>query len=461
MSIQRQLLLLIISAVTLATFFAALHGYQDSSKQLDNVFDQELVSIAEFIASNSSDELSNASPAIETSNHKGAIVNHFVFQVFHQGQLINKSNNAPNEPIVADQQDNVAGGFSEQTFNDLRWRVYSLGGNGKRVLVAQPIEYRILSAESILFVTIKPIVFTIPIIAFLIFYIINKSLKPLVELSQQLKLKSSDDLTQLHVDNLPQELTPVVTRLNSLLVKLDNAFDRERQLTANAAHELRTPISVLAITSHNILQDFNQQVLEQSSLEELQSNVERMAHVIEQIIALYRYSSDNFKDTVKPVELDEVLKEVISNNYEALANKGQNISLLPSSKPQVILGETFALYTLFENLLKNAIKYSGNNSEIQFQITEQANGVNVSIEDNGVGVSDAELDKLFQPFYRAGLAKSKYKQSQVIKGSGLGLSIVKHITDLHHGEINCYHSALGGLGVKVYFPMNRFAKHEA
>lgn len=460
MSIQRQLLLLIISAVTLATFFAALHGYQDSSKQLDKVFDQELVSIAKFIASNSSNELSNTSAITEAANHKAGIVNHFVFQVFHQGELINKSSNAPNMPIVTYQQDSPAGGFTEETFNNSRWRVYSLVFNDKRVLVAQPIEYRILSAESILFVTIKPIIFTIPIIAFLIFYIINKSLKPLVELSHQIKLKSSDDLTQLHVDNLPQELTPVVSRLNSLLVKLDNAFDRERQLTANAAHELRTPISVLAITSHNILQDFNQQVLEQSSLVELQSNVERMAHVIEQIIALYRYSSDNFKDTVKPVTLDEVLKEVISNNYEALANKGQNISLLPSSKPQVLLAESFALYTLFENLLKNAIKYSGDNSEIQFLITEESNGVSVSIEDSGVGVSDAELDKLFQPFYRAGLAKTKYKQAQVIKGSGLGLSIVKHITDLHHGEIKCYHSALGGLGVKVHFPVNRFDKHE-
>ena len=428
MSIQRQLVVLIISTITLASFFAALQGYRNSITQLDTMFDQELKLIANFIAS--TDRLNQIVPS--------DIEGDFVYQVFHGEKLISKSENVPVSPIYSKEKD-----FDEQFFYGKRWRTYSLFNGKQQVVVAHPTESRILSAEAILFVTITPIVISIPLIALIVFYIIRKSLKPLRTLSRQLKQKNMDDLSSINIKDCPEELGSVIARMNNLFYRLDSAFEREKQLTANAAHELRTPISVLSVTAHNLLEDFQSKELTDKSFDELNQNVQRMAHVIEQIIALYRFSPENFAISKEPIEIESVLQEMISNNYEKLSQLNQNITL--ESNQHFVLGERFALYTLFENLLINAIKYSGNNAEIIIKVVQLNHQFSVTIEDSGPGINETEIKKIFEKFYRS------TDQQTRVKGSGLGLSIVTHIADMHKAKIDCFRSSLGGLAVRVTF----------
>lgn len=444
MSIKRQLTLLIIATVMLASFFAALHGYRNSMKQLDTVFDQELHSLAEFML------------AIATSNDTlpAKIPSEFSYQILKNGDVISQSINIPEQHgllvpnnLKSDiaQNEMIKNGFSENTFLSQRWRMYSITKAPFQVTVAHPIAARVAVVESILFVTITPILLSIPLIALLIFYIIHKSLKPLTSLSNALKHKSTDDLTAITIKQTPEELRPITGRLNHLFERLAAAFEREKQLTANAAHELRTPVSVLAINAHNIAKDFNNNTLSQTTITNLKTNVQRMAHVIEQIIALYRFNPENFQWQKEPINLEHVLQEVISNNYEELTAQQQNISLEASE--QFILGDYFALYTLFENLLLNAIKYSGQQASIEINMVVSANNIQVRVEDSGKGISANELQKIFNRFYR-----SKQDNTR-IKGSGLGLSIVKHIAELHHAQINATQSTLGGLCMTVNFPV--------
>lgn len=430
MSIKRQLLLLIISTVTLASFFAAIHGYRSSIQQLEFVFDEELESVSEFILT-----IAEASDEFPTE-----IKSKFAYQLSKNNNLISTSihmaNYTPN---------NVVLGISEDSFYGKRWRTLTIEKTPFTLVVAQPIETRLASAEQILLVTILPIIIAIPLIAFIIFYIIQKSLKPLITLSNQLKKKSTDDLSLISIKQETHELTPVIDRLNSLFERLRDSFDREKQLTANAAHELRTPISVLTINTHNLLEDYKSGTVTESAIVELEANVQRMAHVIEQVIALYRFTPENFVFKTENVNVESLLQEVISNNYEAVLKYNQNITLV--SEHILVSGDYFALYTLFENLVRNAIKYSGENSTINIKMLVNENTLSVCVEDSGSGVEGAELEQIFNRFYRA-------KNNDVrVKSSGLGLSIVEHITHLHQATVYASRSSLGGLNITVNFSL--------
>nr|WP_250883954.1 HAMP domain-containing sensor histidine kinase [Glaciecola sp. XM2] len=231
--------------------------------------------------------------------------------------------------------------------------------------------------------------------------------------------------------------------MNNLFLRLANAFDREKQLAANAAHELRTPISVLKLTAHNIQSEFAQQSLTPALISELNDNVSRMAHVIEQMISLYKYTPDQFIGKKTNENLRDIVQEVISKNYEMIAQNGQTISL--EGDDAWVSGEHFALSTLFENILKNAIKYSGHSTEIKVTLAQDSLATTLTVEDSGAGIDEADYLKIFERFYRVQNAVTREK------GSGLGLSIVKHICDLHSANIEASKSSLGGLKISILF----------
>lgn len=428
MSIRRQLLLLIIATVTLASFFSALHGYRNSTNQLELVFDQELSSVSQFIL------------AIAESNKQfpDEIKSEFAYKIYKDKVLISSSTHMMNY-----NEANDVVGFSEESFFGKRWRTLSIDKTPFNIVVAHPIEKRIASAESILLATIVPIIVAIPLIAFIIFYIIQKSLKPLTSLSNQIKEKSTDDLSTLYIEQETHELTPVIERLNNLFGRLSDSFDREKQLTANAAHELRTPISVLTVNTHNLLEDYKNHSLSENAIVELEMNVQRMAHVIEQVIALYRFTPEDFNDKKEHVKVEPLLQDVISQNYQSITDKDQNIML--ESENVTVSGNYFALFTLFENLVRNAIKYGGDKASININMKTIDDALIICVEDSGIGVEDIELARIFNRFYRA------ENNSVRVKSSGLGLSIVEHIATLHNATVSATRSELGGLCVAVKF----------
>ena len=229
-----------------------------------------------------------------------------------------------------------------------------------------------------------------------------------------------------------------------MLERLERSFEREKRLSADAAHELRTPISVLKITAHNISIAFEDNNITHQHIHELNNNTARMAHVIEQIITLNRTTPENFEQSKSTIDLRSVLQQVISDNYEKVELAHQSISLKSHAIP--FYGDSFSLEILFDNLIKNAIKYSGENTQISISTLQGDDTVEVIVEDSGIGISQDNLDKVFQRFYRV--------KQHVETGSGLGLSIVKHIVELHGGVIALSKSTLGGLKVSITLPYN-------
>jgi len=440
LSIQSQLIKLIISLVTIATFIAAMHGYRNSQQQLNTVLDTELKTLANFILSSQQSQLNKdaESQLTDVVTDSDYFFSNKAYQVFsNDGQLLARSNNAPAQAISS------SDGFSEEAFAGARWRTYLYANDDAYVIVAQSDNYRRNVSEEILLATIVPIVFSIPVIGLLIFYIIRKSLGPLHQLSAQLNNKHSEDLTGVYISLPSKELNPVVDKLNALFNRLSSSFELEKQLSANAAHELRTPISVLAIAANNLVANFDKGRLTHEHFDELNQNVARMAQVIEQIIALFRFSSDTIGAEKTVVNVQKVLQQVISNNYLSIEKENQTIEL-DASKTCVLANE-FSLYVLFENLVRNANKYGGKNCQIYIKLTDEKSNVMVDVHDSGEGLSDAEISQLTQRFYRA--------QNQTnIKGSGLGLAISKHIVNLHQGKLAFLSSPYGGLDVRVSLP---------
>ncbi|GHE77296.1 two-component sensor histidine kinase [Thalassotalea profundi] len=396
-------------------------------EQLDNLFDQELISIANVLV--------NAKPNANTTNQERSLF----YQVIENKTVISRSAIAPNEVFTSTNSD-----FFHFTYNAQRWRSYSLKVDDLLIIVARPIAQRIQSAEIVLYKAIFPIVITIPFIALIIFYVIRKSLKPLRNLSNNLQAKEINELSPVNVDHNVKELKPIELTLNRLFKRLNSAFEREQQLATNAAHELRTPISVLNITTHNLIEAYAENGITYENLKELKNNVERMTQVTEQIIALYRFSPEYFNEKLIPINVEHLLQQVIANNYRDITKATQNISL--ESIPLMVLGDEFSLVTLFENLLKNSIKYAGAKSEILISTVLKHNLVIITLEDSGAGLTKEQRKMMFDRFYRAN------EDTTRVKGSGLGLSIAKHIVELHNGTITGERSSLGGLNVIVTLP---------
>ena len=422
MSIQRYLLVVILSVVTLASFAAALQGYKASRHSLSSIFDEEMKSFA----------LALMNSPIKRGGQNTTLPSTFAYQIFTDDILLLKSNNAPQQIITTQRE-----GFIDSSFLSKRWRVFVLVENDTKVIVAQLVDQRVESIEHVLLEAILPIVYVIPIIGLLVFFAINRSLKPLNFLSKQLKQKNVNDLT-------PVEVKPIEQTLNLLLERLERSFEREKRLSADAAHELRTPISVLKITAHNISIAFEDNNITHQHIHELNNNTARMAHVIEQIITLNRTTPENFEQSKSTIDLRSVLQQVISDNYEKVELAHQSISLKSHAIP--FYGDSFSLEILFDNLIKNAIKYSGENTQISISTLQGDDTVEVIVEDSGIGISQDNLDKVFQRFYRV--------KQHVETGSGLGLSIVKHIVELHGGVIALSKSTLGGLKVSITLPYN-------
>lgn len=177
--------------------------------------------------------------------------------------------------------------------------------------------------------------------------------------------------------------------------------------------------------------------------------IDRMGHVVEQILSLYRHSSEYDLRQLTKLDLGALLQEVIADQYPAIQVKQQEISLIGNT-PCMVNGREFALKTLFQNIINNANKYTPVLGKIIVSTSSDATAIVCVVEDSGPGLAKAEYQRVFERFYRVG----GDQHNTGVLGCGLGLAIVHHIAELHHAQITLMPSeSLGGLKVVVTFPL--------
>ncbi|WP_102795187.1 ATP-binding protein [Bowmanella denitrificans] len=429
-SIRRYLVLLLLSVITIVLFFAAIKGYKSSMERATRLFDSQLVTVADTLES------------MQLTGNVGQLNQdaEMILQIWHQDELLLHSINGPLTPITLQSE-----GFRDENLAGQRWRTLAryYPQSGHWLMLAQPLSHRYELTEELVLAAVQPLVFSLPVLALLISLAVKQGLRPLVSLSDALRQKRADDLRPISLKRTPAELEAVVITINRLLARLDAAFSREKRFASDAAHELRTPLSVLKINSHNLALELGK---ESVNLNLLKDGVERMSHVVDQILLLNRTNPEHFSLQMKPLDLYVLCQQCIASLYPQIHARQQEISL--SGETCLLAGDAFSLNVLLQNLISNASKYSPPNSQIEVSIAQSAEKVVLLVEDSGPGLEESEYERVFERFYRVG----GDRHQSGVSGCGLGLAIVKHIVELYDASISLGRAVhLGGLSVKVEF----------
>ncbi|MFT6990646.1 MAG: two-component system sensor histidine kinase QseC [Paraglaciecola sp.] len=441
MSIRRYLTLILLSVITLVIFAAAIQGYRGSMAKATSVFDNELRSLTHVLVN-----ITDLSTQSLTSQPDAA----FIYQIWQQNTLIVSSH-----PELKTAISHFENEFAEHNFLAQRWRTYGhfFESDNKWVLVAQPLNRRFELAEQMILAAVTPLILCIPLLAIIIFLLVSAGLRPLRLLSDNLRAKKADDLSPIKQQKQHNELSPVLETLNQLFERLNAAFSREKRFASDAAHELRTPLSVLKINAHNLALELSDNGTSNVNMQYLQQGIERMSHVVEQILLLNRTNPEQYQGKFQSVDSTSLCQTVIGSLFPQIEAKKQEIELVGQGAN--IQGDEFSLGILLQNLISNASKYSPEGSLIRVVLNKSNSQVVITVEDSGPGIEESEYQRVFERFYRIG----GDRHASGAPGCGLGLAISKHIADLHNASLKLSRSKqLSGLSVELLLPQGQFSE---
>lgn len=450
-SIRVFLVILLVAIITLANFAAAVRGYLGSMDEAEKLFNQRLlqqVDLLNYLLPGRYQEFSqNSAPLVYNAPAKAAPgdtstrVADLQFQwVSNEGKLLMRSTAMPDE-VISD----LRSGYQFINFNHYRWHVLVAPAvnNSGWYLLAERDDQRYRLAESMILQAVTPMVIAIPIIGFVIWWVLGIGVRPVARLTEEFHAREATDLRAIDQQDMPAELIPLAQSANELLRRLGASFMREQRFAGDAAHELRTPIAALNIHCENLLHEL-QPVPE--SAYKLQQGIKRMSYLVEQILLLNKTSPDHFMSQFQPVNLTALVKQVIVGASDALSHKDLQIEF--DGDTCWVNGDAAALETLINNLLGNAIKYSSANGQIVVHTWQRGDQVVLEVMDNGPGIPADQRERVFDRFYR--LHGDRHNSGT--PGCGLGLSIVKQVVDLHQARINLTESSFPtGLLVQVTF----------
>ena len=274
---------------------------------------------------------------------------------------------------------------------------------------------------------------------------IQRGLLPLNRLSVEIASRSPTQLSPVSTDGLPQEIIPMITSLNGLLLRLDYALSSERRFTSDAAHELRTPLAALkaqaqvAARSNNKDQRIN-------AIEQIIRSMDRLTRMVEQLLTLARLDPDDATKQHSRIDLEKIVEAASSDLAPDALKKKLHFELIRKGEYFVINGQAIALSILARNLIDNAIRYTPQDGQVIISVCAENDQVIFSVRDTGPGIPIKEQQRIFDRFYRI--------LGNNADGSGLGLSIVKRIADMHHAKLKLVTPADQiGIEFQVLFPV--------
>lgn len=297
--------------------------------------------------------------------------------------------------------------------------------DGSRYAAAQPTAVRDDTADDMAVRTLLPIAALIPCLLIVTALVIAHSLRPMIRLAGNLDSRRADDLTPLPKAGAPTELHPFISSINGLLARMRLLMDQQRRFVADAAHELRTPITALSLQAEN-LDSIKLPEGTRDRVAALRLGMRRTKHLLEQLLAVARYEAKPFSGEMQQVALDDVAKEVAADLLPHAVDRGIDLGF-EIVEPVTVSGESVMLATMIRNLLDNALRHTPHGGRMDIGVYRQNGSAVLQIEDSGPGIAVADLEKIFEPFFRGSRPEGE--------GTGLGLSIVKRIVESLGGEI--------------------------
>ena len=443
--------LLMLGTLSLNAYIA----YHDALHELDEIYDAELARSAKLISLLlSSGELPGAKdqPVVVAVPHitdmgeslsaqqERLLDGHkyegkIAFQAQQGDRLIMLSENALQFPTPKRQS-----GYHEITEHGSLWVTFSyyVPEQDLWIFTAQREDIREELGAHIAQAQVRPILFMMLPLSLLIYLVIKLVLRPLNLLQQQVADKTPEQLHEIRLQ-LPAELQPVQTAINTLLQRIRSYLQQEKRFIADASHELRTPLSILQLHAQNLSSATDQAEIDEA-IDAITQGSKRMAHLVDQLLAIARLDHLQQIDCSSEL-LTPLLHQSLSQLPLKLLDKVQwQLKLDDNCR---LFGDSALLQSVLRNVLDNAAKYSPQDGIVSVITRCDKHSSHISISNSGM--VDTEINRLGDRFYR-------HQQHQNTDGAGLGLSIVKHIVELHHGRISFTTNAQHGLDVSIELP---------
>lgn len=261
----------------------------------------------------------------------------------------------------------------------------------------------------------------------LTYYVSGKVLKPLTTLNRQIQNRTVHNLSEsMDIPPTHDEIAELTQSFNDMTDKLNAAFMMQRRFSADAAHELRTPLAVLT-TKIDVFKKKNTHSIEQYDelITIFEKQTQRLSELVVTLLEMTNMNDEFEKETI---HLKVILQEVVEE-LSPIADE-KEIQLYLDGEDGAVLGNIDLLYRAFYNIVENGIKYNHAGGAVNIQIQSNNHQIMVAIKDTGIGISDEEKKNIFEPFYRVDQSRSR-----AMGGSGLGLAIVEGIINKHNGKI--------------------------
>jgi two-component system, OmpR family, sensor histidine kinase QseC len=444
-SVRRQLLVLLLTAVSGAWIVAATASFRDARHEVSEVLDAHLAQTAALVGvqwDGDDDEIDTEhTPVLHPYSRR------VMFQVWEDGTVLRlHSLHAPNTPLSR-----VRDGFSDAEIGSSRWRVFSTSGAGDGILVqvAEQSYERDELETAVARNFVLPLAITLPVLGIMIWVAVGRATQSLTHVNQQVASRAADNLTPLDVADAPSEIGALVANLNQLFGRVQGLIEQERRFTADAAHELRTPLAGIR-TQAQVARGATDDSERAHALDGVVAGCDRATHAVEQMLTLARLAPDAVSFHPTFVALGAVLKMTIGDLAPAALAKQMDIALT-HEQGVLVSGDPGLLGIVFRNVVDNAIRYSPSGTKIDVEVEATTSDVRIVIRDAGPGISADQRANVGRRFYRA--------PGMPAPGSGLGLSIVQRILDLHGGTMQLDTPATGvGLQVTVALPRVRDAR---
>jgi two-component system sensor histidine kinase QseC len=439
-SLQGRLALLVLGMLAAVWTATAAIVWFDARHEVEEILDSHLAQAAAFVVA----QYQHDRPASEVqvdmlSLHRYAYKT--TIQVFQDGRLVLRSANAPTTPLVAD---GGATGFQTVLIDNARWRVFAVHepATGLQVYVGEQEKSRNAILWAVLRSTLWPLVLALPLLVLAVWWAVHRGLRPLRGLGRTLLERRPDALDRVQVDDAPAEMVPMVDALNALFQRIETLLESERRFTADAAHELRTPIAAIRAHAQVALQETDD-ALRRHALQHTIDGCDRATRLAQQLLTLSRLEANAVLDE-KQVDLQALARRELAEAAPRALEKHQALEL-QDGPPCRIYGDEALLAVLVRNLVDNAIRYSPAGARILVHLTQDAAQTRLSVEDSGPGLPAEDLARLGERFFRPlGTTES---------GSGLGWSIVRRIAAAHRMVVEVERSTrLGGLAIHAVAP---------
>ena len=315
------------------------------------------------------------------------------------------------------------------------------------VEVAETLEKRNQLSNKIIASVILPQFIIIPLAVILVWFGLTQGLRPLSLLRMKIESRRPGDMSEIKSWGVPDELVPLIGAFNALIERTRRNMAAQQRFIADAAHQLRTPLTGLKTQAQFAMRETDPEML-RLALSNIAGGVDRAGRLVNQLLTLARAEAlDQTQHKHEPIDLDALLRQIVEDWIWRALEKEIDLGYEPG-EPASISGVEFLLRELISNLIDNAVRYTPHGGRVTVRTVLHGDFVVLEVEDSGIGISESDAELVFEPFYRVDNATTE--------GSGLGLAIVREIAELHHADVSLRPNPAGaGALARVVFPVYR------